>query len=84
MSQPYQTQQYKIRTALLIFIKGSSAPLVLYLENPFEVYEQLLQLLKSNPNMAKLLEYNTLGPIKKVCLLSNQICAIALQEEQYL
>jgi hypothetical protein len=75
------TPQIKIRTALLIFIKGSSAPIVLYVENPQAVYEELQQLIKSGS--IALVEKEGNGPIKKVSIMANQISAVALQDEQY-
>lgn len=75
------TPQIKTRTALLIFIKGSSAPVVLYIENPQGAYEELQQILKSQTST--IIEKEANGPIKKVTFHSNQIAAVALQEEQY-
>lgn len=75
------TPQIKTRTALLIFIKGSSAPVVLYVENPQATYEEIQQLLKM-PSTA-IIEKEGTGPIKKVSFQANQISAVALQEEQY-
>jgi len=75
------TPQVKTRTALLIFIKGSSAPLVLYVENPQGTYEELQQLIKGT--MSTVIEKEGTGPIKKVTFHSNQISAVALQDEQY-
>lgn len=75
------TPQIKTRTALLIFIKGSSAPVVLYVENPTAVYEELQQLLKSQTST--IIEKEATGPIKKLTFNSNQISAVALQDEQY-
>lgn len=73
--------QVKTRTALLVFIKGSSAPIVLYLENPQAAYEEIQQLIKGQS--ATIIEKEATGPIKKVSFLSNQVSAVALQDEQY-
>lgn len=82
MAQQFSgTPQIKVRTALLIFIKGASAPVVLYLENPQAVYEEVQQLLKSASNI--LFEKEGNGPIKKFSVIANQISAVALQDEQY-
>lgn len=81
MAQQYTAPQIKTRTALLVFIKGSSAPVVLYVENPQAVYEEIQQLLKSQTS--QIVEKEGTGPIKKVTLHSNQISAVALQDEQY-
>ena len=82
MAQQFNPQNIKKRTSILVFIKGSTAPLVLYVENPQELYAELTQLIKSTANV--LIEKETQGPVKKVCFLSNQIAAIAMQEEQYI
>lgn len=82
MAQQFNPQNIKKRTSILVFIKGSTAPLVLYVENPQDLYAELTQLIKSTSNV--LVEKETQGPVKKVCFLSNQIAAIAMQEEQYI
>ena len=82
MAQQFNTQNVKTRTAVLVFIKGSSAPLVLYVENPQDLYTELNQAIKSSN--ASVIEKETLGPIKKVSFVSNQISAVAMQEEQYI
>ena len=81
MSQQFSAQNIKKRLSLLVFIKGSTAPLVLYTDNTAEFYDELNQILKTNQVI--LIEKETSGPLKKVCFWSNQIAAIALQEEQY-
>lgn len=81
MATQFNTPKIKTRTALLIFVKGSSAPVVLYLENPQVVYEEIQQLIKvQSPT---LIEKEGSGPIKKVSVMANQISAVALQDEQY-
>lgn len=75
------TPQIKTRTALLVFVKGSSAPVVLYVENPQAVYEEIQQVIKGQSST--LFEKEGNGPIKKVSILANQISAVALQDEQY-
>ncbi len=84
MPQPFvQPPQIKTRISILLFIKGSAAPMVLYFENPLAVYEELIQLLKTTPASNKIIEKETIGPIKKFCIAANQISAVAMQEEQY-
>jgi len=75
------TPQIKTRTALLVFIKGSSAPVVLYVENPQIAYEEIQQLLKTSAST--IIEKEGTGPIKKVSFNSSQVSAVALQDEQY-
>lgn len=82
MAQQFTSQNIKKRTAVLVFIKGSTAPLVLYVENPAEVYCELAGMMK-NP-AAVFVEKETMGPLKKVSFMSNQIAALAMQEEQYI
>lgn len=83
MVQPFsQNSQMKKRLSVLVFLKGTTAPIVLYVDNPAAVYEELTQVLKTQ--VSKLIEKNTNGPVKKVCIQSSQICAVALQEEQYM
>ena len=79
-----QTPQGNIQTrqALLIFCKDSASPLVLYFDNPQQIYEDLKNLVNSNE--VKLVEFEPIGPIKKAALTSDNIIAVALQEEQYL
>ena len=85
MSQPFANgTQMKKRTSVLVFLKGTTAPLVLYVDNPITVYEELAQVLKQNSPTPKLIEKTTMGPIRKVCIQSTQICAVALQDEQYM
>ena len=81
MSQQYNAQNIKKRISTLVFFIVSTAKFVLYVENPQEIYAELTQLMKSTT--AVLVEKETQGPIKKVCFISNQIAAVALQEEQY-
>ena len=81
MAQQFNAQNIKKRTSVLVFLKGSTAPLVLYVENPEEFYAELKQTIKSPT--AVLVEKETQGPLKKVCFISNQIASLAIQEEQY-
>jgi len=85
MPQPFsQGGQLKKRMSVLVFLKGTTAPLVLYVEDPFALYDELQQILRLNSPTPKLIEKSTMGPLKRVCIQSTQICAVALQEEQYM
>lgn len=81
MAQQFNAQNIKKRTSVLVFLKGSTAPLVLYVENPEEFYAELKQTIKSST--AVLVEKETQGPLKKVCFISNQVASVAIQEEQF-
>lgn len=84
MSQAFaQGNNLKKRLAVLVFLKGTTAPLVLYVENPPALYEELSQIMKTASQTPRIIEKTTIGPIKKVCILSTQICAVGLQEEAY-
>lgn len=82
MAQQFNPQNIKTRTSVLVFLKGSTAPLVLYVENPTELYNELLNCMKSQS--PSIIEKETTGPLKKVCFISNQIASVAMQEEQYI
>ena len=73
--------QFKSRLALLVFLKGAAAPMVLYFENPKAEYEDFLNAIKTGANVARIIEKEPTGPIKKVAIMSNQIASVALQEE---
>ena len=74
-----QGQGQRIRRSLVIFLKGSSTPVALYVKDPDADYKELQAILKMPT--ARVIEKETLGPIKKISLPSNQITAVAIQEE---
>ena len=80
--QGINAQNIKKRYAVLVFIKGSTAPLVLYVKDAQALYQELAEKMTS-PN-AVMIEKDTEGPLKKVCFVSNQIAALAIQEEQFM
>ena len=47
MVQQFNTPQ-KTRTAVILFLKGSATPIVMYFDNPQAVYAELKQLMKSS------------------------------------
>lgn len=81
MSQSF-AQNFKKRISVLVFLKNSVAPLVLYFDKPYDEYADLLEICKTQSSLAKIVEKETIGPIKRVAFLSNQIAAVAIQEEQ--
>lgn len=82
MAQQFNPQNVKTRYSTLIFIKGSTAPLVMYVEDYQSLYEELTQAMKNTTPV--IIEKETAGPLKKVSFVSNQIAAVAIQEEQYM
>ena len=80
--QGMSAQNIKKRYAVLVFIKGSTAPLVLYVKDAEAVYAELTEKMLST--QAVLIDKETDGPLKKVSFISNQIAALAIQEEQFI
>lgn len=78
-----QNNNIQIKISLLIFVKGSVAPVVLYFENPKKIYEDIKEILKA-AEAPRMLELEAVGPIKKVSLMTSEISGLALQEEQYI
>lgn len=83
MASQFTQGNIQIKTSLLIFLKGSVAPIVLYFEDPKKVYDDLQKILKA-ASAPKMIELDASGPIKKVSLVSTEISGLALQEEQYM
>ena len=86
MTQHFQNSpQVKTRKAVLIMMKHSAPPLVLYVDNPEELYEDLKQAIKTaNNSMPKLIERQAKGPVKTLSVLDTQLAGVAIQEESYL
>ena len=80
MAQPYQ-QQLKIRTGVYVFVKETINPVVLYFDNPQGAFEELKKAMKSATPV--LFDKQSNGPVKRLCVISNQIRGLALQDEQY-
>lgn len=80
MAQQF-SQQVKIRTGVYVFLKETMNPIVLYFDNPQAVFEELKQAMKSATPV--LVDKQANGPIKRLCVVSNQIRGLALQDEQY-
>ena len=79
-------QQYtniKTKVAFIIFVKGSIAPVVLYLDDPKKVYENVQNIIKA-PNPPKIFEIEANGPIKKVTFVTSEITGCAFKEKDNL
>lgn len=84
MSQQYtNTQTLSKKVSFIIFVKGSIAPIVLYLDEPEQVYENVQNLL-NNPEAPEVFEIEANGPIKKVSVLTKEVTGCALQDEVHL
>ena len=82
MSQQQAQGRIATRTALLVFCKDMSSPMVLYFDNVQKIYDDLRALINSTE--VKLVEFEPIGPIKKATILSDRIVGVALQEEKYI
>lgn len=84
MSKQYtNSQPVNKKVAFIVFIKGSIAPVVLYLDNPAQVYENVQEIIR-NPQAPRVFEIEANGPIKKVTLVTSEVTGCALQEEVYI
>lgn len=73
----------RTRIALVLFLKGAVTPIILFFENPMAVYEEFKQIIKTSAQSPRLIEKETIGPIKKFSIISTQIAGVAIQEEQF-
>ena len=80
MAQSFDNPNLKKRIALIVFVKGSIAPIVLYLDEPYKVYENIDKIIR-NPQAPKTFEIEANGPIKKVTFVTNEVTGCAIQEE---
>ena len=64
-----------------MFLKETINPVVLYFDNPQGAFEELKQAMKSATPV--LVDKQANGPVKRLCVISNQIRGLALQDEQY-
>ncbi len=78
--QQYTSHPINKKTSFIVFVKGSVAPIVLYLDEPIKVYQNIQNLLRS-PQPPKFFEIEASGPIKKVTLVTSEVSGCALQEE---
>ncbi|MDO5438080.1 MAG: hypothetical protein Q4F80_07790 [bacterium] len=84
MAQQFSNaQSVNKKVAFIVFVKGSIAPVVLYLDDPVKVYENVQNII-SNPQAPRIFEIEANGPIKKVTLVTSEVTGCALQEEVYI
>ena len=79
MSQSF-TQTLNKKVAFIVFVKGSIAPIVLYLDDPIKVYNNVQGIIRS-AQPPKFFEIEASGPIKKVTFVTAEVTGCALQEE---
>ena len=71
--------------SVLVFMKALSTPVVLYAENPTQLYEEIKQLIRAaNSQSPKLIEKQGVGPLKKVSFLDTELSGVALQMDPVL
>lgn len=71
--------------SVLVFLRGLATPVVLYADNPTQVFEEVKQLIKqADPKAPKLIEKNGVGPLKKVAFLDIEVTGVALQADPVL
>ncbi len=83
MAQQFNKPNLKARIAFIVFVKGSIAPIVLYLDDPHKVYENVQGIIRS-VQPPKFFEIEANGPIKKVTFITSEVTGCALQEEMHL
>lgn len=74
-----------IQFSLLVFLKSLATPVVLYADNPTQLYEEMKALIKqADPKAPKLIEKPGIGPLKKVAFLDTELSGVALQADPML
>ncbi|MBX2861713.1 MAG: hypothetical protein KTR14_10805 [Vampirovibrio sp.] len=70
----------QFQVSVLVFMKSLATPVVLYADNPNQLYDELKQLI-NNANAAspKLIEKPGIGPLKKVSFLDTELAGVAMQ-----
>lgn len=71
------------KVSFIVFVKGSIAPVVLYLDEPAKVYENVQKIIK-NPASPRVFEIEANGPVKKATFVTGEVTGCALQEEIYI
>ncbi len=83
MASPLGSQNIQI--SVLVFMKALSTPVVLYADNPTQLYEEIKQLIRAaNPQAPKLIEKQGVGPLKKVAFLDTEVSGVAMQVDPML
>lgn len=68
-----------MKTALILMMRAA-APLVLYLDNPEALYEELKAVMRNaKPSAPKLIEKSANGPIRRVAFLDTELTGVSLQ-----
>lgn len=74
-----------IQISVLVFMKSLSTPVVLYADNPTQLYEEIKQMIRTaNAQAPKLIEKQGVGPLKKVAFLDTEVSGVAMQVDPML
>ncbi|MBY0405799.1 MAG: hypothetical protein K2X66_17990 [Cyanobacteria bacterium] len=69
-----------VQISVLIFLKSLATPVVLYSDNPTQLYEEIKALIKgANASAPKIIEKPGVGPLKKVAFLDTELSGVAMQ-----
>lgn len=69
-----------VQISVLVFLKSLATPVVLYADNPTQLYEEIKLIIKgANATAPKLVEKPGVGPLKKVCFLDTELSGVAMQ-----
>lgn len=80
--QHFQQPKTQVKTSVLLFLKVVGPPLVLYVDNPDEFYQELIEIIKTtNERNPRLIEKKANGPLKTVAILDTQLAGVAMQDE---
>lgn len=82
MSSSQPSLSPNMQVSVLVFMKSLATPLVLYAENPGQLYDEIKQIIRGASIQApKLIEKQGAGPLKKVSFLDTEISGVAIQSE---
>lgn len=71
--------------SVLVFLRGLATPVVLYTDNPTQLFEEIKQTIRqADPKAPKLIEKPGVGPLKKVAFLDIELTGVALQADPVL
>lgn len=74
-----------VQVSVLVFLKSLATPVVLYADQPTQLYDEIKRLIQAaNPQSPKLIEKTGVGPLKKVSFLDTEVSGVALQADPVL
>lgn len=74
-----------VQVSVLVFLKSLATPVVLYTDNPNQLYDEIKAIIKSaNAASPRLIEKPGVGPLKKVSFLDTEVSGVAVQVDPVL